>query len=114
MARWTKQLIREQFAWTSKCFKQALLDLYGHKLTELEKSCDVPAILETLAVRRIYPQQDQQTNERYLTYITKLPTNQIELIIEAYSKGKFKRSPLTIDVLLSELLERATKFRNED
>lgn len=104
--RWTKKRIKEQFSWTNECFRKALLDVYGETLSAEEKRGTTSQIGKTLFFKdkEIHC---QQTNEAYLAYLCKLPTEQIELIIDANAKGKQHRSPLTIDVLMSELLERA-------
>jgi hypothetical protein len=106
MARWSKKLLREQMSWTSRCFRRALLDVYGETLTDEEKNLDL-LDLKVIIVRKGNEIWTQQTNEIYLGYLRELKTDQIELIIDAYTKGKQYRSPLTIDVLMSELLERS-------
>ena len=105
-------MIDTQFSWTNECFKQALIETYGHQLSEEDKA------LSCVELSRIIANENDigrfktgkgwpaPVNEAYLRNIRQLPTEQIELIVEAYNKGKFNRSPLTIDVLLSELMER--------
>lgn len=116
MARWSKKLIREQMSWTNKCFHKALLDVYGEELTNEEKSLDL-VDLKVILKQKKKDVWSQHVNEIYLNYIRQLKTDQIELIIDAYTKGKQYRSAGTIDVLMSELLERSadseTRKNNE-
>lgn len=104
--RWSKKRIREQFSWTNKCFYKALLDVYGDILSNEEKkgtTVDVSRVILGKG-KEIHC---QQTSEAYLSHLRKLTTEKIELIIDANVKGKQHRNPLTIDVLMSELLERS-------
>jgi hypothetical protein len=84
-----------------------LLDVHGDILSDEEKEGDTVS-LKLAIIKKGGKVHSQQTNEIYLSYIRQLKTHQIELIIEAYTKGKQYRSAATIDVLMSELLERAT------
>lgn len=113
MARWTKKLIEQQLTWTNDCFRLALIEVFGHILTNEQKSLNTRELkLELIGLWRakydpkrgwVWP---EEVNQAYLKYLRLLPTEQIELIIEAYNKDKFSRSPLIIEVLTSELLER--------
>jgi hypothetical protein len=106
MAKWSKKLIRQQMSWTNKCFRKALLDIYGDELTNEEKNLDLMD-LKVILMRQGKEVHSQYINEIYLGYLCELKTDQIELIIDAYTKGKQYRSAATIDVLMSELLERS-------
>ena len=61
-------------------------------------------ICERLKIKNI---TSPEVNTLYLEKLCKLDTQKLELIIEAYNKGKQYRSASTIDVLLSELFERS-------
>ena len=108
-------LIKKQLAWTDVCFKQALLDVFGDQLSDEEK------LLKGVQLKQLIADKDDanyivdgwppSVNEAYLVHMRKLTTDQIELILEAYNKGKQWRSPLTIDVLTTELFERATNLK---
>ena len=108
MARWTKKLIAQQLAWTDVCYRRALLDHYDHLFTEEERDYDTPEMTlilqEHLKVKHV---TSPELNTTYLKYICELETDKLELIVEAYNKGKQYRSASTIDVLLSELFERS-------
>jgi hypothetical protein len=105
MAKWSKKLIRQQMSWTNKCFHSALVEVYSDDLTDEEKSLDL-LDLKVILVKKGKEVHSQFINEIYLRYLSDLKTDQIELIIDAYTKGKQYRSASTIDVLMSELLER--------
>jgi hypothetical protein len=120
MAKWTQKLITQQLEWTNVCFDRALLDVYGHQLDEREKKLSGTRLKLAIAQKNNENLiaahalnrtvlQSPAVNEAYLHHIRQLPTEQIELIVEAYQKGKQTRSYSTIDVLMSELFERATK-----
>lgn len=106
MAKWSKKLLRQQMSWTNVCFRKALLEVYGDELTDEEKSLEL-LDLKVILVKKGKETHSQPINEIYLRYLSDLKTDQIELIIDAYTKGKQYRSAATIDVLMSELLERS-------
>lgn len=109
MARWNKKNIEQQLRWSNDCYRSAILTYFGHLLTKKEKELSIPRIkhilLDKLEVERFdFP----ELNTIYLNNLRQLETEKLELIIDAYNKGKQYRSASTIDVLLSELFERAT------
>ena len=91
------------------CYHDALLEHFGHFLTAAEKRSSTRKIKEMLLSRFDYATKNfPEVSTSYLDNLRKLETEKIELIIEAYNKGKQWRSSSTIDVLLSELFERIT------
>jgi hypothetical protein len=108
VARWSKSLIAKQLEWSEACYREALLHHYGHLLNSGEKAEPIRYIKLTLKEKLGEEPISSDVNSTYLDNLRKLDTNQLELIIEAHNKGKQYRSPSTIDVLLSELFERAT------
>ena len=115
MARWTKKLIAEQLAWSGVCYRQALFHHYGHLLGDKEKRLHNGMVIELIRERlKVAKLQDPELTATYLYNLCKLSTDKIELIIEAYHKGKQWRSPSTIDVLLSELFERSTNKKRRE
>jgi hypothetical protein len=115
MARLTQSLIKKQFEWTSKCFKQAVLTAYKDVLPKSASRWGLNQIKKYIMYREVsevngtWYGYERDVNEFYLTNIVKLDTEKIEIIIDAYNKGKQHRSPLTIEVLTSELLDRALR-----
>jgi len=110
--RWTKKLVKKQFMWTNHCYKLALLDFYGDKIPK-ERHNDSANNLQKFIVFDLgfsTRRDNDKITELYYSHIKKLSTEKIILIIEAYNLGKQGRSPLTIDVLTTELLERTINF----
>ena len=108
MIRWSKKNIAKQLAWSDVCYRKAILHHYGEYLDSEEKKMPMMTVKHLLNERLGIEKTAPEVNETYLKELCKLDTNKIELIVEAYNKKKQWRSASTIDVLLSELFERAT------
>ncbi|CAM6003919.1 unnamed protein product [Sphagnum balticum] len=117
MARWTKKLIAQQMEWTNECFKKSLIDVYGEHMSEAEKEQDCQDICGMIKLDWREEVQTPETNQLYLKYLCNLDTNKLSLILEAYKLGKQFRNATTMDVIMSELLERSvnpeTRHRHE-
>jgi hypothetical protein len=107
---WSKTLKKKQMAWTNQCYKAAVLEVMGDKIPEHTKKLSAQALNEFIYRELGLHRAPPEVNELYLANIRKLSTSRIELIIEAYEKKIQWRSAATIDVLMSELLERSTCF----
>lgn len=105
MARITQRLVDKQFQWSNECWRKAILEVYSDELTVAHNVWSVNELTALLTNHR--RDWRPEVHKVYLERLVELPTDQIEIIIETYNKGKFPRSPLTIDVLTSELLERS-------
>lgn len=109
MARWTKKRIAEQLAWSDACYREALLHHYDYLLSKEDRALSIRQIKRVLKEKLETEQiTAPEVNTDYLNNLRQLDTEKLELIVEAYNKGKQYRSANTIDVLLSELFERAT------
>ena len=106
----TKKRIVEQLEWSNACYRDAIYRHFGHILPIEADACSIGKVklmvMESLEVDSFdFP----DVTTTYLNNLRQLETDQLELIVEAYHKGKQWRSASTIDVLLSELFERATQ-----
>jgi len=111
MATWTKKLIAKQLRWSDVCYRKAILSHYGYLLNDEQKKLplrELKAIICDVGDIDMRLMSTPEVTAIYLKNLCRLSTDKIELIVEAYNKGKQFRSPSTIDVLLSELFERAT------
>lgn len=115
MARWTKKLIAKQIEWTDNAFRDALHELYGKYLSEAEKEMDLLDLKRLIELDWREEVRTPESNALYIRNLKRLPTEQIELIIEAFQKGKQYRSGATIEHLMTELFERSAipETRNE-
>jgi hypothetical protein len=114
---WTEKRIWDQLQWTNECYHKALWLEY-HPVPfcqdyDTYKKFGIPEMKDMLASYEL-PIHSDAINTKYLDFICKLDTEKLELIIDAYNKGKQYRSALTIDVIMSELLERVTNSETKD
>jgi hypothetical protein len=107
MARWTKRLIKDQMHWSSLCFRKALLDTYGSKMSEAEKSMSVEELKTLIRLDWREEIRTPEINALYLKYLCELSTAKLSLILEAFQKGKQIRSQITMDAVMTELFERS-------
>ena len=111
MVTWTKQRVAQQLAWSNACYRDAISAHYGHLLKDKEKKLPIRELKEVICNKLDLDIRHLSTPEvttLYLNNLCQLSTEKLELIVDAYNKGKQWRSASTIDVLLSELFERAT------
>jgi hypothetical protein len=112
MARWNKKKHEQQLRWSNDCYRNAVLTHFGHLLNDKEKELSIPRIKQLLMKKLEVERFDfPELNTIYLNNLCQLETDKLELIVEAYNKGKQYRSASTIDVILSELFERVTNPR---
>lgn len=108
MATWNNKLIKRQFRWTSKCYHKAVLEYYGDVLTDDEKKLPPDAwpscVSYTLGNIDI---NTPELNNIYLKYVCELHSIKLSLILEAVAKGVQRRAQHTVDVISTELFERA-------
>ena len=102
----TKKLISEIWRWTNQCYVKALLDEYPAIWPMQSSNLDAEAMKSTLAYKKL-PTRSPSINTRYLDYLKKLSTRQLELVVEADRKEKIRRSPVTIHAIMDELFERS-------
>ena len=114
MARWTKKLIKQQMSWTDECFKEALIDVYGRRMSVAEKEQSCEDIKQTILswndeVDNIgIPIRSPEINAMYRKHLCELDSEKLSLILEAFQKNKQYRSQVTIDAIMTELFERST------
>jgi hypothetical protein len=96
MARMTRKLISQIWDSTQKCWDKALDDYYNAH----------PKKIRAYSSRDIFAEDKEPIDQLYRNNMKSLSTEELELIIESYKKGKIKRAPVTIDFIMSELLER--------
>ena len=107
MARWTKKLKAKQLAWTDACYRQSLLDLFGHRMSKEEKDFDTKDMRRLVGLDWNENLRTPEINAIYLKHICKLSSEKLSLILEAFQKGKQWRSQVTMDAIMTELFERS-------
>jgi hypothetical protein len=105
--RWTKKRIEEQLEWTADCYKQGLIDIYGEHMSEAEKEQSCADICRMIQLDWREEIHTPETSVLYLKYMRQLSTKKLELILDAYKRGKQWRNATTMDVIMSELFERS-------
>src|ERR1051325_10528813 len=110
MARMTRKLVKHISATTDVCYMKALGEEYPHVFREAISTFTHYHVsdMKDALVELDLPIRSESINNRYLDHLVKLDTYMLELIVEADRKGKFRRSPFTIDAILGELLHRAS------
>jgi hypothetical protein len=98
MARMTQKLLDKIWKSTEDCWHKAVDDFYITHPNEPR--------LEVGGYRHIYSQHKEAIDQAYRFHLSKLTTQEIELVIEAYKKKKQRRSQVTMDYLTGVLLER--------
>lgn len=116
MARMTQKLLKEIWSWTTKCYHEALFEIYPNELKDFIRDgiTDSDMIALTLHQHNIYPRRNPLVASLYIEKVKKLDSTKLSLIIESNKKGKISRSPTTIDALMIELFERSVSLEKED
>lgn len=108
MARMTKKIISHIWDATNRCYKEALCEEYPDvfKRFNIDNASDqdMREILFSLQL----PARSESINNKYLDRLVKLPTKELELIVEAHKKEKILRAQPTIEAILDELMLRST------
>jgi hypothetical protein len=110
----TKKLLNEIWEGTNECFKQALLQVYPDVLNLPEHQRMNDTDLKVRLVEAGLPFKSKDINDAYVAELKLLSSEQISLIIEADTKKKIHRSPITIHALMDELFERAANPETKD
>jgi hypothetical protein len=114
MTRWTKKLIAKQLAWTDECFLAALHERYWNVLSEAEREMELLDLKRLIELDWREEVRTPEINDIYIRNLIKLETEKLELIVEAYQKGKQYRSGATIERIMTELLERAVNSETKE
>lgn len=97
---------------TNQCYRLALLEEYPEffkRFIDLESMShnDMKAELGMAG----FQYNSETINKHYLDHLCKLPTAELQLIIDADKKQKVNRSPVTIHAIVDELFHRAANGR---
>ncbi len=114
MARMTKKLLAHLRDQTNVCYKKALIKEYPSHFQYLDPKLADEKDMKNYLWAQELPFQSESINNTYLDEMMKLSSSDLELIVEADRKGKFRRAPHTIDAILSELLHRASISETKD
>ena len=117
MARMTKKLVREIWNSTQRCWEKAVWSFYKQNPDKAPPSLpkrmgDMGGIFDS---REIASEDKEAIDQQYRTNLLNLTTPELELVIEAYRKKNsmgrsyISRAAVTIDAILTELLERQIK-----
>lgn len=110
-----KDLAKLQFEWTETCYKQALLEHYGHIFNkEWMKKLECRQLVEYLVDRVGRKYNTPEVHNTYIRYIKLLSTDKLNIIVEAYKQGKQHRAPDTIEQISTELFERAANTETKE
>ena len=91
--------------WTNECYRTALLERYEF----LSDYGDAKSLddMKMILINRNMEINSPEITQLYYKQLRKLDDKKLNLIVEAYQKGKQKRSGETIEGILTELLERS-------
>ena len=102
--------VDRSWAWTNACFKESLLEEYPNLWRLFRddwlKRATVEELKQELKDEKL-PYRSPTINERYLAKLKDLSTDKLCLIVKLDQTGEVKRHGTTIDVLLTELMERS-------
>ena len=97
MARMTQKLLDKIWDSTERCWHNAVDSFYSDNPT-------VQRLIE--GYNHIPLKHKEAIDQRYRENLSKLTTQEIELVIEAFKKKKQRRAQVTMDYLTGVLLER--------
>ena len=106
MPRMTKKLISHIWATTNKCYKETLAEEYPLIFKDLDLDSLDDKDMKSHLLGNGLPWKGESIDNKYWDKIIKLPTKQLELILEAHKKGKILRAQATVEAILGELLNR--------
>jgi hypothetical protein len=108
MARLTKKLCGEIWLSTENCWHKAVQDYYTKYPDRNPLSRYIRHLKDKIPVdyRNIPEECKEEIDQMYRENLSKLTTQQLELVIEAYKKKKHRRSPVTMNYITGVLLER--------
>jgi hypothetical protein len=99
--------VKKQLFWTNGCFRKALLDHFGHRLTDKQKRYNLIELKRHIETKLNEKIRTPEINATYMKYVLQMPTKKLELIIRANKTGQQFRSGETIDRIMTELMERS-------
>ena len=106
MPRMTRKLISHIWDITNRCYKETLAEEYPVVFKDIDLDYHDDRAMKIELLGRGLPWKGESIDNKYWDKIIKLPTKQLELILEAHKKGKILRAQATVEAILGELLNR--------
>jgi len=106
MRKLSKKRIEAIWAATNMCYNKALREEYPTLLSNFSDDTDTLE-LKIVVSQNSLPMRSESINNRYLAHLRELDSDMLALVVEADKQKAIRRSPVTIDAILNELLERS-------
>lgn len=103
----SQKMIKKQAFWTNDCFRKALLTHFGHLLDETQRSYSLEKLKRVLVDLKKVDIRTPEVNDTYLKLICQMSTSKLSVILQASKEGQMLRAQHTLDVIATELFERA-------
>jgi hypothetical protein len=109
----SKAQVKKQLFWTNGCYRAALLEYFDLKLTKKQKTYNCLDLKALIREKFGFDSKDMppEVHTSYMKRVLALSDKKLSLILRAFQEGKQYRSQTTIDAIMTELFERAS--RNE-